>query len=129
MLTWSHKCQLSKGFKLYDNFVNLKFNTNLLLPEILVISNKVGLITSINLIICHMIICCAYIASIVAFVSSKRGVDDFRFSKYVILFSNQIFNIWKKQQKYSKSSFAKINAALVKDISWTLFLRSKASTE
>ena len=46
---------------------------------------------------CHMIIYCAFIASIIAFVSSKRGVDDPHFNKYVIIFSNQIFNIWKNQ--------------------------------
>ena len=46
---------------------------------------------------CHMIIFCAYIASIIAFVSSKTGIDDPRFNKYIILFSNQIFNIWNNQ--------------------------------
>ena len=46
---------------------------------------------------CHMIKCCAYIALIIAFASSKRDVVNRRFNKYVMLFSNHIFNIWKKQ--------------------------------
>ena len=49
-----------------------------------------------------MIICCAYIASIIAFVSSKRGVDDPRFDLKILMIMKNC-----KQTKMAYVEFAK----------------------